>query len=1007
MSSGFKKFYFSSDALGLQRSFLATLQSLPNENLQPIHVLIPNYYVAAHLRHLLAFGDFAGSLGGHKTGENQYMSLNRGILNVRFVTIRDLAKHSLNVNESFLSKMKLTPDMELFQIGNIAKKILRDTEQEIVSNKRGFHQNLKNLFHHLIGQGANKIPSINNKTKSFDLVFQQYLELKKTFYNDPWLVEAAAQFFGGEGSEIHGSLGSHENKNSLLIKNLYIFGLTTFSPLEMRFLNQIAKSAVVHLWLERGFFEDLQETIFTWAGETFESAEELRTRSSTWLSQVQPAAHLQDEAAWMAQTILNQQKKTPTPFHRIGVFLNEFRKQKTYVEQTLKQYNIPYVVYGGQPITTTRVGQAIEQLIELLFQNWKRDDWIRFLQSFPFKTDVYESFGTPDDWNQWTIDAKITDKNTFFVQRLENFVKAELSMHGDSRAKQWIEFQKNLVSSLDVVEKTLSKNPAMFFQKLFEWIQTYADSNEIADEHAIFFDDLIYFCRILEQPNLSRHSSKSEAGWSEIKFIITEKLSQPAVQDKVFESDGVFIAPITVMPGLSFDTIFLPHMNEGCFPKSNPQNFDVTSQEMFHITQSSGATFPSAENDFNIQKVLFETTQTRANQILISYAQFSLPGQEELRPSIFIHGLPKAKMFTSNAELPSTPVDHTFTQAIRSYNDAFRSQTWSQYNALISNPVQKLAYSAHDIKTYLSCPRQYYLSQVLRLSLEDYPENQFQVNPLDKGNLVHEILFKTFSKLKSENLFPLEPKNEDVVVNIAKTVANECFDRFILGHAYGSEELWKIDRDELLHDVIQYMKHEIKEGKYWIPYALEYRFGMGTRGDDEDERSNEKTVSLPVFGRDLAFRGKVDRIDLSPDKKQMRIIDYKTGAFKHVNWNYEKGTNLQIPLYMLLSKHFFPEVQPERVEGSLVHVKSFSKFDRRTLSYESLANAEEKILELLDLAATGINQGKFYPNPGFGRCNCRLCDFQAFCGENIDRDIESIPVDDFMNTYKLRKEAIR
>jgi hypothetical protein len=1000
MPAGFQKFYFSNDARALQKSFLDDVASQSTQNLRPIHVLVPNYYVAAHLRHLLA--------------------QQKAQLNLRFVTIRDLAKQTLSSNEAFLTKIRMTPEMELFQIGSIAKKVLRGTEQELISNKRGFHQNLRNLFHHLIGQGATKIPSINPKTKAFDQIFQQYLGLKTTFYNDPWLVEAA----GGHTPSVP------------TVSHLYIFGMTKFTPLEMRWLQTLSKTSEINLWMERGFFEDLQEAVFTWAGETFDEAQEIlgdiagspegkRLVSPDKNFLVQPCAHLQDEATWIAQTILgffggqnsevhgserNHESEGCPPIknpgqnglHRIGIFLNDFRKQKIYIEHTLGQYKIPYVVYGGQPLTSTRIGQALEQLTELLFQNWKRDTWIRFLQTFPFKPEIYAMSGIPDMWNQWTIDAKITDKNTFFIPRLENFVRTHdvqlKAMRADGLAKHYIEWQKNLVSSLDAVEKTLNKSPAIFFQKLFEWIQTFADSTQIQDEHAIFFDDLIY---------MSRHSL-GESEWTEIKPIVVEKLGQPAVQDKVFESDGVFIAPISLLPGLSFDTIFMPHLNEGCFPRSNPQSFDVTSQEMFKITQSTGVSFPSAENDFEIQRVLFETTQTRTSNLLISYAQFSLPGQEELRPSVFLHKLPVEKIFTNTMELPSTvSIDPAFTKSIQNYNEAFQAQTWSKYNALISNPAEKRTYSAHDLKTYLSCPRQYYLSQVLRLSVEDYPEDQFQVNPLDRGNLMHEILFKTFSRLKSENLFPLDPKNEEKIVAVAKSVANECFDRFVVGHAYGSEELWKIDRDELLDDVTKYMKHEIKEGKFWIPYALEYRFGMGARGEDEDERSNERPVSLPVLNKELSFRGKVDRIDLSPDKKQMRIIDYKTGAFKHVNWNYEKGTNLQIPLYMLLSKHFFPDIQPQRVEGSLVHVKSFSKFDRRTLLHESLSAAEEKILELLDVADTGINQGKFYPNPGFGRSNCRMCDFQAFCGENIDRDIESIPVDEFMDTYKQRKESIK
>lgn len=102
MSLGFQEVLFFNDALVLQKSFLSNLQSKSSENLHPIHVLVPNYYVAAHLRHLLA--------------------QQKALLNVRFVTMPDLAKQSLSSNESFLSKIKLTPEMEIFRIGNIAEK---------------------------------------------------------------------------------------------------------------------------------------------------------------------------------------------------------------------------------------------------------------------------------------------------------------------------------------------------------------------------------------------------------------------------------------------------------------------------------------------------------------------------------------------------------------------------------------------------------------------------------------------------------------------------------------------------------------------------------------------------------------------------------------------------------------------------------------------------------------------------------------------------------------------
>lgn len=954
MAVGFQNFFFSSNPIALQKSLVENLSNRTGD-LSTIHVLVPNYYVGAQLRHMLA--------------------QKRAVLNVRFITFRDLAKFSLRTNDAFLTKTQLTPDMELYLIGHYAKKALARTERGIISGKRGFHQNLRKLFHHMIMNGAQKIPHINDKTRQFDQIFQKYLDLKNKYYQDVWLIEAAAD---------HPADG---------ISTLWIHGFTQFSPIEMKWINRLAQQASIDLWMERPFFEDLQEAIFTWAGENFENAEELDITSNTTVL-VQPASHIQEESLSIAQTIVQLQKNKPVPFHKIGVFLNDYQKQRSYIEQTFNKYGIPHVVYGGQPLTSTQLGKSLECLAEVLFQNWKRDTWIRFLQTFPFKPEVYEANGTRDDWNQWTVEAQIADKNAFFLQRLEQLYKKL----NNPKLKNFIEWQRVFVPGLEQVEKMYSKNIPGFFQALFEWVQIQADTTQILDEHGSLFDNLIYFSKILD----------TETSWQEIKPIVIEKIRQSSIQDKVFESDGVFIAPMSLLPGLTFEVLFMPFMNEGAFPKSAPQSFDLTSQEMFKITQKSGVTFASSEQDFEMQKVLFETTKSRTHQLLVSYSDYALPNQSELRPSVFLHGLPKTKPFKNEFEIASkVQTNENFTKNIRQYNDAQLAKSWSHYNALISSPSEKKIYSARDLTNYLSCPRKYYLSQVLRLSVAEYPEDRFEVDRMDKGTLVHDMLFTIFSRLKSENLFPLDVKNEEKIMHVAKSVATERLDKFVLSHAYGSEEMWKIDRDELLNDITQYMKFEIKEGKYWTPYALEYRFGMKSYGGDEDPLSTDNPVSLPVLNKQLSFRGKVDRIDLSPDKQQMRIVDYKTGAFKHVNWNYEKGTNLQIPLYMLLSKHFFKDIQPERTEGALVHVKSFSNFDKRTLPHESLSQVEEKIIELLELADTGINEGKFYPNPGNNRSNCRLCDFQSFCGENIDRDIESIPVDEFMSQYQGRKDAIK
>ncbi|MEM4266787.1 MAG: PD-(D/E)XK nuclease family protein, partial [Candidatus Nanoarchaeia archaeon] len=54
--------------------------------------------------------------------------------------------------------------------------------------------------------------------------------------------------------------------------------------------------------------------------------------------------------------------------------------------------------------------------------------------------------------------------------------------------------------------------------------------------------------------------------------------------------------------------------------------------------------------------------------------------------------------------------------------------------------------------------------------------------------------------------------------------------------------------------------------------------------------------------REILIRGKIDRIDVTPDGKFALVIDYKTGKrFKASS--LENGTCLQLPLYLLAAKN--------------------------------------------------------------------------------------------------------
>ena len=56
-------------------------------------------------------------------------------------------------------------------------------------------------------------------------------------------------------------------------------------------------------------------------------------------------------------------------------------------------------------------------------------------------------------------------------------------------------------------------------------------------------------------------------------------------------------------------------------------------------------------------------------------------------------------------------------------------------------------------------------------------------------------------------------------------------------------------------------------------------------------------INLP-FGRSVRFRGTIDRVDLNPDRKEYRIVDYKSGD-KKVNYaSLYYGLSVQLPAYL-------------------------------------------------------------------------------------------------------------
>ena len=178
-----------------------------------------------------------------------------------------------------------------------------------------------------------------------------------------------------------------------------------------------------------------------------------------------------------------------------------------------------------------------------------------------------------------------------------------------------------------------------------------------------------------------------------------------------------------------------------------------------------------------------------------------------------------------------------------------------------------------------------------------------------------------------------------------------------------------------MDNLADFFNEELKESEF-IPAYFEVRYGMRRHGFQESEISTEDPVSIKLAGKTIHLRGRIDRIDLTKDKKRARIRDYKTGNVSAKSNDFRGGTTLQLPLYLYAARQLLGRLHKGiEVESAEYY---FLKFRKRVRFEGSELKAKEGILqEILKTIAQSIEDGVFIAVPD-GRCG--YCDFKIVCG---------------------------
>ena len=214
--------------------------------------------------------------------------------------------------------------------------------------------------------------------------------------------------------------------------------------------------------------------------------------------------------------------------------------------------------------------------------------------------------------------------------------------------------------------------------------------------------------------------------------------------------------------------------------------------------------------------------------------------------------------------------------------------------------------SPTSLEHYVKCPFQYFARDVLALQATDETKTTEDVQPVEIGKLVHEIIKEWYARLSEQKWFE-RPDSSDLPHRILMEVAESVFREFERTCHVGPALLWEMQQERLVKILKRIMEQDVSEmGRTWTPVTFEQRL--------------EGTMTVNTAGAATTFpmTGQLDRVDWSPTTRKYRVIDYKYTARttglpteKSLAREVVQGTHLQPIMYMELAGQGVPPLLPD------------------------------------------------------------------------------------------------
>jgi ATP-dependent helicase/nuclease subunit B len=335
------------------------------------------------------------------------------------------------------------------------------------------------------------------------------------------------------------------------------------------------------------------------------------------------------------------------------------------------------------------------------------------------------------------------------------------------------------------------------------------------------------------------------------------------------------------------------------------------------------------------------------------------------------------------------------------------SQSFGPYDGEITDPHliallnqrfgPDFTHSASGLSVYGNCAYRFFAQRVLKL--EPRGEAALDLQAIDAGKLLHDILRRFFEQHRRQPLYEVD---REALQKELRDLADGVFDEHEQVVPPLNKQIWKIDREirKILLDQVLLYELEMQEkaaAQGVLPAYFELAFGMKSTAKDPHSKDEplELTRSTFVGEETIKISGQIDRVDIADDN-MLIAYDYKlsTGSTKD---DIKSGRSLQLPIYLealeklILPRHpiagggyYVIRGGNERRNKGLHRASALDYSGIGARAGAVIADDEwqrirdeviAKIWDFLDQ----LRAGQFLVKPSEKDKTCRFCDYAPVC----------------------------